>query len=463
MSTSQRLRLDRRSFLYGASIAGFGVFCQGRNGRAAGLAANDVIQVACIGVGGKGSSDTDHAGNHGRIAALCDVDDAPLKAKLEKYKEAKGFHDFRELFDRMGDKIDAVVVSTADHAHAPASLAAMRLGKHVYCQKPLTHTVREARLMREAARKYGVCTQMGNQGSASPDLRTDVEILQSGVLGDVAEVHVWTDRPARYWKQAPTITARPEGTFEVPANLHWDLFLASAPERPYAPVYTPMLWRGWWDFGTGVMGDMACHNTNVAFRAFKLGLPSRVTAQSGEINTETFPAWATVVYEFPARGNLPPLKLTWYEGSRDGAPNRPPAHLIPEGAKIGDNGWLVIGAEGAMLSNSDSGRGRLWPEARFKDFRDPERTLPRIQGKGGGYDDDHKLEWFQAIRAGKPEIAFSNFDFAAVQTEAVLLGNIAMRTGEVVEYDGEAGRITNSSTAAGFLDKTYRKGWEIEG
>lgn len=453
--------MDRRAFLYGASLAGFGIFCQGRNGRAAGVGPNDVIQVGCIGVGGKGSSDTDHAGNHGRVVALCDVDDDTLKAKAGRFKDAETFHDFRELLAAMGDKLDAVTVSTADHAHAPASLAAMRMGKHVYCQKPLTHTVWEARLMREAARKHGVCTQMGNQGSATDGLRASVEILESGVLGDVAEVHVWTDRPREFWKQAPYVTARPEGAFEVPARLHWDLFLAGAPERPYAPVYTPMLWRGWWDFGTGVLGDMGCHNTNVPFHGLKLGLPTRVSSTNGEINPETFPAWATVVYEFPARDGLPPVKLTWYEGAKDGRPNRPPADLFPAGFQPEDNGWLCIGTRGTMGSARGESKGRvLWPEDRFKDFQAPSPTIPRIQG-GEDNDDNHKLEWFQAIRAGKPEVAYSNFDYAATQTEAILLGNIAMRTGETIEYDGATGRVTNSPAGDALVKGTYRKGWEI--
>ncbi|WP_206107880.1 Gfo/Idh/MocA family protein [Paludisphaera rhizosphaerae] len=459
---SQQPVMDRRAFLYGTSLAGFGIFCQGRNGRAAGVGPNDVIQVAGIGVGGKGSSDIDHAGNHGKVVAICDVSDKTLKSKAEKFKEAKTFHDFRELLATMGDKIDAVTVSTADHAHAQASVAAMRLGKHVYCQKPLTHTVWEARLMRETAKKYGVCTQMGNQGGATEGLRQSVEILQAGVLGDVTDVHVWTDRPSKYWKQAPDITARPQGSFEPPTGLHWDLFLAGAPERPFAPVYTPMLWRGWWDFGTGVMGDMGCHNTNVPFHGLDLGLPVRVSAKSGEINPETFPAWATVVYEFPARGKRPPVKLTWYEGAKDGKPNRPSSDLFPEGYKMEDNGWLCIGSNGTMCSARGESVGRqLWPVEKFKDFKAPEPFIPRIQGAGANNDDNHKLEWFQAIRAGKPEMPFSNFAFAAVQTEALLVGNIAMRTGEAVDYDGVSGRITNSSAAQELVKGTYRKGWEL--
>ena len=200
---------------------------------------------------------------------------------------------------------------------------AMRLGKHVYCQKPLAHSVWEARLMRETARQKGVCTQMGNQGTADPGFRRGAELVRSGAIGEVREVHVWTNRPFKYWKQAPDIVARPKETPPVPKHVHWDLFLGPAPERPYNPVYHPHNWRGWWDFGTGSLGDMACHTANLAFMALQLGLPVRVSAQSGEINSETYPAWATITYEFPARGDLPPVKLTWYEGAKNGKRNLP--------------------------------------------------------------------------------------------------------------------------------------------
>lgn len=453
-------RMDRRAFLFGTSIAGFGILCQGRRGWAGGVGPNDSIQVACIGVGGKGRGDTAHAAKHGRVVAVCDINERPLDEALKKYPDAKKFFDFRELLDQMGDTIDAVVVSTADHTHAPASVRAMRLGKHVYCQKPLTHTVWESRLMRETAREHGVCTQMGNQGSAGSGLRRGVEVVQAGAIGDVAEVHAWTNRPLHYWKQAPVITARPPAA-EIPSFIHWDLFLGPAPERPYSPAYTPSLWRGWWDFGTGCLGDMACHTTNLPFRALKLGLPTRVSAENGEINPETYPAWATITYEFPARDGLPPVRFIWYEGARDGKRNLPPASLFPEGVEPSDSGSLLIGEKGVMYSPGDNGAEQvLWPEDRFRDYKDPEPTLPRIEGADGN-DDANKLEWFRAIRAGDPKIAYSNFDFGAVQTEAMLLGNIAVRTGEAVEYDGQTGRITNSPSAAKYLKTEYREGWEI--
>ncbi|MGZ3414667.1 MAG: Gfo/Idh/MocA family protein, partial [Isosphaeraceae bacterium] len=217
---------------------------------------------------------------------------------------------YRKLLEDLGSKIDAVVVSAPDHHHAPAAVMAMRLGKHVYCQKPLTHSVWEARLMRATAREKGVCTQMGNQGTAEPGFRRGAEVIRAGAIGDVREVHVWTNRPFKYWKQAPDIVARPRETPGIPNHVHWYEFLGPAPDRPYHPVYHPHNWRGWWDFGTGSLGDMACHTANLAFMALKLGLPTRVSAHSGEINSETYPAWATITYEIPARGGLPPVKLT---------------------------------------------------------------------------------------------------------------------------------------------------------
>jgi predicted dehydrogenase len=451
------LTTNRRSFLYGASIAGFGIFAQGRRGWAAGVGPNETLNFACIGVGGKGRSDTAHAANHGRLVALCDVDEKRLDAMAANHKDAKKYVDYRELLHELDSKIDAVVVSTPDHTHAPAAVMAMRLGKHVYCQKPLTHSVWEARLMRETARQKKVCTQMGNQGTADPGFRRGAELMRAGVIGDVAEVHVWTNRPFKYWKQAPDLVARPKETPAVPSYLHWDLFLGTAPVRPYHPVYHPHDWRGWWDFGTGSLGDMACHTTNLAFMALQLGLPVRVSAHSGEINSETYPAWATITYEFPARGTLPPVKLTWYEGAKDGQRNLPPSSLFPNGFKPSDSGSLFIGSKGQMYSPSDYGSVQmLWPEARFKDV-----MLPRITNGRFDIDNAHKQEWVQAIREGKPSIALSNFDYASILTESMLLGNVAVRSGQAIDYNPETGEIAGSESAARYLKPYIRKGWEI--
>lgn len=450
---------NRRSFLFGSSVAGFGILVPGRRGWA-GTGPNEALNIACIGVGGKGSSDTDQASHHGRIVAICDIDRRRLDAKGQRHKEAKKYHDFRELLHELGPRLDAVVVSTPDHTHAAAAVMAMTMGKHVYCQKPLAHSVHEARLMRETARQQKVCTQMGNQGTATSGFRRGVEIVRAGMIGPVREVHVWTNRPFKYWKQAPDIVARPRPE-PIPAHVYWDLFLGPIPERPYNPVYHPHNWRGWWDFGTGSLGDMACHTANLPYMALQLGLPVRVSARSGEINPETYPAWATITYEFDDRGSLPPVKLTWYEGAKDGRRNLPPDDLFPRDFKPSDSGSLMIGSRGRMYSPSDYGEEQvLWPEESFKGHKDPEQILPRHE-KGRGGDDNQKREWVAAIRAGKPEVALSNFDYAATLTETMLLGNVAVRSGEAFHYDGNTGKITDSPRAAQYLKPRFRRGWGI--
>ncbi|MGP0068328.1 MAG: Gfo/Idh/MocA family oxidoreductase [Isosphaeraceae bacterium] len=453
---------DRRSFLFGASVAGFGILAQGRRGWAGGVGPNETLNIACIGVGGKGRSDTENASHYGRIVAVCDIDEKRLDAEAEKYKEAKKYFDYRELLHELGPRIDAVTVSTPDHTHAPAAVMAMRMGKHVYCQKPLTHSVWEARLMRETARKMKVCTQMGNQGTANPGFRRGAEIVRTGELGLVREVHVWTNRPFKYWKQAPDIVARPKETPPVPKHIHWDLFLGTAPERPYNPVYHPHDWRGWWDFGTGSLGDMACHTANLSFMALGLPVASRVSAKSGPINSETYPAWATITYQFLPGGSQPPVTLTWYEGAKDGQRNLPPDELFPKGFRPSDSGCLLIGTKGQMYSPSDYGAEQvLWPEEKFKGYKGPERLLPRIEGDGKNDDDNQKKEWVEAIRAGKPEIALSNFDYASTLTESMLLGNVAVRSGEYFDYDHNTGQISGNPKAAQYLKPYFRKGWEI--
>jgi predicted dehydrogenase len=445
---------NRREFLQQSALAGIGFWVAGGVTSARPEPASDRLNIACIGVGGKGSSDADQAGNHGNVVALCDIDDRHLEAKARKFPRAKKYNDFRKMLEEMGKGIDAVTVSTPDHTHAPASVMAMKMGKHVYCQKPLTHSVFEARQMREVAREHKVCTQMGNQGTASNGLRTSVEVIRSGALGKVTEVHVWTNRPV--WPQAPKITARPKPE-PVPAHVHWDLFLGPAPERPYSSKYHPFAWRGWWDFGTGALGDMACHTANMPFMALKLGYPSTISAESGPVNPETYPAWAKVVYEFPAREGMPAVKLTWYEGRKDGKLVLPPAELL-HGHKFSDSGCLVVGDKGTLYCGDDYGETRrLLPEKQFKGYTPPKPTLPR-NGRG---DDGMKWEWVQAIKKGDPKIALSNFDYAGVLTEAVLLGNVAIRAGEKLEWDGANLRVTNVPKANDYIRRAYRTGWKL--
>jgi predicted dehydrogenase len=331
---------------------------------------------------------------------------------------------------------------------------AMKLKKHVYCQKPLTHTVYEARVMRETAKQMGVCTQMGNQGTAEEGVRRAVEIVRAGVLGRVKEAHVWTNRPI--WPQAPQVTERPKPA-ECPKHVHFDLFLGPAPERPYAPGYHPFAWRGWWDFGTGALGDMACHTANMAFMALKLGYPVSVQAESGPLNPETYPGWARVVWEFPARGDMPPVKLFWYEGKKDGKKVLPPEELL-KGRNVTDSGSLLVGEKGVLYSPNDYGARYELPEEVREAANRVEKTLPR-NGRGDG---GMKEEWARAIKAGKPEIALSNFDYAGMLTETVLLGNVAIRAqGKKLDWDGPNFKITNDSEANNFLKTEYRSGWTL--
>jgi predicted dehydrogenase len=439
-------------------MIGTGFWIGSQEVRLFGASPNGRIRFACIGVGGKGSSDTDHAANYGDVVAICDIDEQRLGTKATKFPHARQYHDYRKLFDELHDQIDAVVVSTPDHTHAPAAIRAMRMGKHVYCQKPLTHSVAEARLMRDTARQHRVATQMGNQGTAHNGFRQGVDIVRSGVLGPIGEVHVWTNRPFKYWKQAPDIVARPTDKPPVPSHVHWDLFLGTAPERPYHPVYHPHDWRGWWDFGTGSLGDMACHTTNLPFMALQLGYPNKVSAVSGPINSETYPAWATITYEFPARGDLPPVKLTWYEGARDGQRNLPAAELL-QGESPSTSGALLVGERGAMFSPNDYGAEQtLLPAKDFADYRPPEPVLERNENDSD-IDDAHKREWARAILGGPP--ALSNFDYSAVLTESMLLGNVAVRLGKSLDYDAEQMRVTNCPEAAELLNPPYRAGWEL--
>ena len=436
--------------------------------------ANDRLRVAGIGVGGKGSSDIDQAGLVMQVAALCDIDDERLGAKAKAFPKAATFFDYRTLFDKMMKELDAVIVSTPDHSHALPSLLAMQAGKHVYCQKPLAHTPAEARLMRQAAAKYKVCTQMGNQGSALSGLRRAVELVRAGAIGEVKEAHVWTNRPFKYWKQSPDVVARPTEA-PVPKHVHWDEWLGSAAFRPFAvrpdgkgtkAAYHPHDWRGYWDFGTGALGDMACHTANMTYRALELDAPAAVIARAGEINAETYPAWAAIDYHFPARGKLPAVVLHWYEGAKDGKRVLPPAELLAKVLKSGetasDSGSLLVGSKGMLFAPNDyAAEFRLLPE---KDFDGVQRTKPEKGAAGVTKDNDPfmKKEWADAIRAGKPELASSNFDIAARLTETMLLGNIAVRfAGTKLGWDAATRSFPGSPAATKLVTAEYRKGWEL--
>lgn len=406
----------------------------------------ETIRFACIGVDGKGASDRDDAGRHGEIIALCDVDSERLDKAAARYPKAKKYTDYRKLYDEIGDEFDAITVSTPDHSHAPAAIRGMRMGKHCFCQKPMSYTVAEARTMRELAAEKKLCTQMGNQGTASSGLREAVEIIRRGDIGQVREIHIWTNRPI--WPQG---LGRPDKVEPVPTHLNWDAFLGPAPERPYASVYHPFKWRGYLDFGTGALGDMACHTMNMSAMALQLFNPISVEATPdpdwiGEVRKESYPKSCTVKFEFGPRGDFSPCTLYWYEGGK-----RPPEALHAP-IKQGASGSLVIGDQGKIFSDNDyHGTYTLLPKEKFAEFKKPEI----IQSPG------HFTEFAHAIKESKPELAWSNFDYAGKLTETVLLGNIALRSGGKIEWDAVNMKVTNNASAQQFVTREYRRGWEL--
>ena len=446
-------RKNRRTFLRRTAAGGLGLMLLPDAELAFGYQANEKLNVAGIGVGGQGGGNIGAMGGE-NVVALCDVDQRRADGSFKRFTGAKRYADFRKMLEEMNKQIDAVVVSTPDHTHAVAAVTAMKSGKHVYCEKPLTRTVHEARLMRETAAKHKVVTQMGNQGSASEGLRRAVELVWSrSVVGDIKEAHVWL-------RGGNGPRERPEDRPPVPEGLDWNLWLGPAPERPYHPCYVPAAWRNWRAFGTGSMGDMGCHTTNLAFRGLRLdalwnpvpfytpaeGAVIRVEAEASEIHPETYPRWVKVRYEFPARGKLPPVSLTWYNGDP-----KPPEELLL-GHKMTDHGCLVVGTKGSVFSECPwNTRFVMLPQKDFEGFQGPQPFLQRSPG--------HHAEWIRACKGeGKP---FSNFDVGGPQTEMLLLGNVAMLAGHPIEYDPRAGKVIDDAAANRFLHREYRSGWSL--
>ena len=458
-NTSNRNTSSRRHFMKStaATAAGLGFFVSTRRSFSyESKSPNEQVTVGSIGVGGKGTSDMEQAGQYGKVIAVCDVDEKIIGNALNKFSDAQDFYDYREMIAKMGDKIDAYTISTPDHNHAPAAMLAIKNGKHVYVQKPLTWSVQEARALMMAAKEKNVVTQMGNQGSASDKLREGVEAIQAGVIGPVKEIHVWTNRPV--WPQAPAITARPAKK-DVPPELHWEQWIGPAPMREYHESLHPFNWRGWWDFGTGALGDMWCHTANLAYRATKLGYPTSVWGESTDLNPETFPAGAHCTWEFPEREGMPPLTFHWYEGKKDNGKGEKylPDKALFHGEAIADSGSLLVGEKGILYSPNDYGEDwKLLPKDKFSAYKAPEQRIPRI----GGGDPAMKKEWIEAIKGnGK---TYSGFDIASPFTETALLGNVAIKMkGTKLAYDGAAMKFTDNEEANKLLGREYRKGWTL--
>jgi len=439
-------RMKRRDFLKAAAAAslGFQIVPRSVLGGSARAAPSEKLRIAGIGVGGQGGGVLRDMAKES-IVALCDVDWRYAAHTFRAFPGAERFRDYRVLLDRRKD-MDAVVIATPDHMHAPITMAALRAGKHVYVEKPMAHSIEEARLMTRVARETGLVTQMGNNGHAGEGLRLTREWIQAGAIGEVREIHCWTDRPGQFWRQD---LDRPGDRPAVPADLDWNLWLGAAPERPYHGVYHPKSWRGWFDFGTGAMGDMAIHNMDPAFYALDLGSPVAAEARTSPLKKESYPAWEVITYEFAARGDRPALKLFWYDGGK----KPPPPEGLEKGKHLGDNGIYFTGEKGTILCGGWAGAPRLLQESRRREFPVPPKTIPRSIG--------HRAEWIQACKEGNPEGARAGFAYSGPYTEALLVGNLAVRLQKRIEWDAGGMRAKNAPEADVLIRKRYRSGFGI--
>ncbi len=455
-------QINRRHFIYTSALAAGALAASlpAYAARAKFKSPNEKLDIAGIGTAGKGAVDLEGVSGE-NIVALCDVDSDKLAAAAKKYPGARLYSDYRIMIEKE-KSIDAVTVSVPDHHHAPAAMRAIQAGKHVYCQKPLTHTVWEARQLTLAARKHGVATQMGNQGHAGAGVRELCEMIWAGAIGPVREVHCWTDRAKGWWPQG---RARPSGSDPVPANLDWDLWLGPAPKRPYLDlwpadmrghilemaghVYHPFSWRGWWDFGCGAVGDMGCHVMDGADWALKLGAPTSVELVSSSARMPEMPPDSSILrYQFPARGDMPACMVMWYDSAQ-----KPPRPSELEAAQLENNGSLFIGEKGKIICGIYGEKPRLLPESTMADYSRPSPTIPRAPG------DDPYLEWIRACKGGPA--AGSNFDVSGPFSEWVLLGNLPLRLGKKIEWDSAKLRVTNVPEAEELIKSTYRHGWKV--
>lgn len=474
MSNKKASKINRRAFLgtAGMAAAAFSIVPRSVLGGKGHIAPSDTVNIAGIGVGGKGTSDlTGFAANpHARIAFLCDVDDRQMAESRKNFPAAKIYKDFRVMLDKEAKGIDAVSVSTPDHTHAVAAIAAMQRKKHVYVQKPLTYTIHEARMLTEAAKKYQVVTQMGNQYASADHVRKAKEMVDAGLIGEVTAVQTWTNRPV--WPQGiPT----PNGKFDIPKELDWDLWLGPAPYIEYNPAYLPFNWRGWWPFGTGALGDMACHIMDAPFRILPIDYPTEVecstsTAWSGFFQeadyTDSCPASSIIHLKFPRKDGKGDIQFTWMDGGL--LPKRP-AELKPD-ENLGDvdGGYILEGTKGKLMGNYNLSPVLL-PTTRMQD-KLPPQTIPRIKGAEAG----HYTQWVEACMKGYGKMELSSpFEYAGPMTEAILMGNLALRSYAMRDsngkhygrkkllWDAKNMKITNFDDANKFVKREYRAGWSL--
>jgi hypothetical protein len=442
---------SRREFTRDAALIGSGLIGLSSTVLGAGdsQSANERLNVACVGVGGQGRSEVNGVKGE-NIVAMCDVDELRAAASFKNYPKVRKFKDFRRMLDAMGKEIDAVTITTPDHMHFPIAMAAISAGKHVFVQKPMAHTVWEARELTKAAKAAGVATQMGIQGHAGEGTRRIKEWINDGAIGEVRKVHCWTEKPNGVWRQG---VGRPSGNPQVPNTLDWNLWLGTAPERPYHRDYMPFLWRGFWDFGSCAMGDMGCHVLDHPVTALELGAPNMLEAYSSPINKETGPISSIIHFHFPERGTRPPVHLTWYDG---GMMPRWPAELHSEMRRGNNEGVMFVGSKGKLVCGCYGNAPRLIPEDLHRGYQKPEPSIPRSIG--------HHAEWIAACKGGPP--AGANFDFSGPLTETVQLGNVAIRAAAArhprngydqrMEWDAKQLKSPNVPEAEQFVRQAYR-------
>ena len=464
---------SRRRFIRDvSSTAGFLIVPRHVLGRGF-IPPSDKLNIAAIGCGGKAEVNLAYAFNKGsdNIVALCDVDDRMAVKARSQWPKAPYYRDYRDLLDKESKNIDAVIISTPDHMHAPIALSAMQLVKHVYCEKPLTHDIYEARILTKAAQKYKVVTQMGNQGSSGNDTRRVETWIQDGIIGDVHTVHVWTNRPV--WPQG---VSRPKEKFTAPAELDWNLWLGTSPYRDFNPIYLPAIWRGWVDWGTGALGDMGCHFIDVPYRALNLGYPISVECSAGGVWTgffqeaqygDSYPPSSKIHLQFPASGNMKSVELIWHDG---GIKPRRPDELLPDEA-FGevDGGILFEGSKGKLIAGLFGRNPTLLPTKSMKERNLPESKYPFVEDAESG----HQQQWVKACKKGFGSYTSSAFSIAGPLTETVLMGNLAVLSYNLKDakqqypgrkkllWDGEQMRITNFEPANQFVKRHYREPWKL--
>jgi hypothetical protein len=461
-------QIGRRHFIYTTLLAAGALTAPAVLAKPKYKSPNEKLNVGGIGVTGKGSVDLGGVAETENIVALCDPDDEKIAIAKQKYPNARTYNDYRVMLEKEKE-LDGVTVSTPDHHHYPAAMLAMKAGKHVYCQKPLTHTIWEARQLTNAARKYKVATQMGNQGHSGVGNRELCEIIWAGTIGEIREIHCWTDRAKGWWPQGKQ---RPAGSDPVPQNLKWDLWLGPAPERPFLAhwpdsgdvktkkgrknVYHPFNWRGWWDFGCGALGDMGCHIMDGANWALALGAPTAVDLVShSELMPEMAPESSIIRYHFPERTanivnkkvKFPGCTLTWYDSGQ-----KPPKPAEME-KELESNGTLFIGEKGKLVCGTYGENPHLLPESMMKDFKKPEPIIPRVP------DNNPYKDWIRACKGGPA--ACSNFEVSGPFTETVLLGNLVIRLGKNIEWDSKHMKVKGNPDADILINKHYRKGWKV--